>query len=382
MRHAIVILILIIPYSNYCQSVINKKEAVQIAIDYGIAEPLDSFEVTLKNDTIWEVKSLFCDDYHHSQSEIYNINAITGEKYEENLGILVIVDANFNGPKTNLNYYGYVDSLLPVNKHKPKLLVSSEFNRIDDIIISPDNRWIVFNYNYNSIGIIGIDGRNFRKICDSCYAPSWKEKENILFYVDNSKQIYYYDIITDNASKIRYNYSLDIGYGYCPTGKWLAYVKAAPRKSENPNEIIVPYRNQAHELFVFSLQTGREKRITYEGYVSALQWKSTGDTLFFYMNDLPYYAIGFEDGSPRYGYARHLHKITIQNYTNCINGRFPYINHCQILLVNLANMKPVKFILKKWGRYNNIRMSNDGKFIVYTLEKQHNSKIFFIEIEN
>ena len=382
MRYVIVLLTLFITYSSFSQLKIDEKEAVQIAINYGIAEPLDSFEVTLNHDTIWEVKSLFCEDYYHSQSEIYRIHAITGEKYEENLGILVMADFTNTGPTTDLNYNSYVDSLLPINKHEPRLIVPDEFSRIYDLSISPDNRWIAISYQGSSIAVASLDGKQYKKICDDCLSLRWTDRENILAYIKDHKRICEYNVITNEYSQIKYMDNRYRGYSYSPTGNWLAFVKSVQRKAEDPNVILVFFENEEHDLFIQSLHTGRERRITTEGSVSGPWWKSTGDTIFFYMNDVAHYVTRLDEASPEYRVAEHLEKITIRDYTNCVNGRFPYINHCQLILVDLVTLKPVKFILKKRGRYNNIRMSNDGKFIVYTLKKQHKTKVYLIENEN
>lgn len=164
-------------------------------------------------------------------------------------------------------------------------------------------------------------------------------------------------------------------------GKWLAYVKSVPRVSENPNEIIITLGNENYELFIQSLQNGNEKRITFEGEVSVPIWKLTGDTIFFYMHDVLHYATDFDSVTPVIGVAKHLDNISIWDYANSVDNSFVYKLDCQIVLIDLSTLKPVKYILKRRDRYENIRMSNDGKYITYTVKKGNNRKLYLIEIK-
>jgi Tol biopolymer transport system component len=200
-----------------------------------------------------------------------------------------------------------------------------------------------------------------------------------LLYEKDHKFINEHNVTTNESSQIMYMENRYLGYSLSSTGNWLASVKEVPRQSENPNAIIVSYKNQAYDLFILNLQDRKERRITTEGYVSGPWWKSSGDTVFFYMDDLAHYAFVSDTGSINYGFAKHLNEITIRDYLNCVDGRFPYIQNCQILLVDLATMKPIKFLVKKRGRYDNVKTSSDGKYIIYTQEKQNKFKIYLIE---
>lgn len=146
------------------QAIIEKEKAIQIAIDNGIAEPIDSFIITLINDTIWEVESLFCDDSYHSQSEIFSIHAITGKKIKLNKGRVSVNPFSDWGHQANINY-DYIDSLLPINISKPILLLPDYFKTESDPVISPDNEWIAFTCGPSSIAITSIDGRKMVSIC-------------------------------------------------------------------------------------------------------------------------------------------------------------------------------------------------------------------------
>lgn len=381
MNRFIKILFLILIVTDcYSQQLISRDIAIEKAINSGIKIPLDSFVVVLKNDTIWEVQSLYCDDYYGTKSEIFSINAITGEKLNT-FGMSQSMKWHSHPrPRTEISS-DFVDSLIEENKSLPKQLLPDYFEYESKPRVSPDNKWIAFDCGFRTIAIASTDGKEYRKICDSCLYPEWTEKENTLVYEKNFREYYRYNIKTNEAVKLTDNNFRFLYFSYCPKGNWISYVKPVPRNSDKTNEIIVCMEDQCYELFVKSLDNGNEKRITHEGSVSSPNWNRTGDTIFFYLNRKPYFTTGFDLDKPVYGQAKHLENINIWDYSNIVDNKFVYKNDCQLMLINALTLKPEKYILKERGRYENIELSNNGKLIVYTIKKKDKEKIYIVENE-
>ncbi len=371
---------LLISSLGITQQFIDRDQAIQLAIDYGIAEPLDSLTATLVNDTIWEVESFLCEDYNHTQTEIYRIDAITGEKYEENYGRFTASVSSSPFPKTKLNYNGIIDSVLLLNSSAPLEVLPDLTVDLSQPNISPDNKWIAFRIGYTSLGITSLEGESYRVICDKCGFPYWTEKENMLLYVKN-KEIIEHNVQTDEITSIQNCNDRIHSYSYCPTGNWFASIKSFPRTSDNPNEIIVSMNGADYDLFIFSLETDKEIRITHSGNISNPVWNYSGDTLFFNDKDVPYSATEFDLSEPQVGVANHLKNITVWDYTKSVDGVFPYIRNCQIYLVSTTTLKPLNYIVKDRGRYSDVTMSKDGNYITYTMKKNGVKRIYLIKNE-
>jgi hypothetical protein len=379
MRYIIVIHLVLISYNSYCQTIIDKCEAIEIALKNGIDEPLDSFEVTLKDDTIWEVKSVLCDDSGNSESVTYRINAVTGEKYKEAFASMIISMAPCSSSGNPINYSGYVDSLIPITNYQPRLILTQKLKNIHDLRFSPDEKWIAISHGVasGSIAVIPINGGELKPICDSCISSRWSSNETLIFYRTNSDQIAEMNIFSDECSVLQSLNILKWRASFSPSGEWFAYKKYIPRRLSDTTHLIISIGREDYEeydLFIQSIRTGLERRITTEGFVSGIYWNRTGDTIFFHRNERLYYSTGFHNEQPEYGLALHLENVPIYSYLNSYNGRFPQIHRCQIIMVDMNTMKPVSFIRKKRGRYKNVWMSNNGKYLVYT-EKDPNSAI-------
>lgn len=379
MRHLYYIAILLLVFTDSCsQGVISKNKAINIAIENGIKQPLDSFEVVLKNDTLWEVHSLYCDDYYDTKTEIFSIDPVSGRK----LNLLKVSHSlkwhSNPRPRTEINH-DFVDSLLEVNRKLPVKLLPDYFEYEANPKISPNSKWIAFNCGFGAIAISSIDGKEYRKICDSCLYPQWTEKDNTLIYEKSYGRFYRHNIETDEISQLTDNESRYLYFSFCPKGKWISYVKSIPRKSDNPNITVGSFEGEDYELYVKSIPDGIEKRITYDGEVHNPIWNRTGDTIFFYLNRKPYFATNFDFDKPIYGIANNLEKISIWDYTSIVDNKFVYKYDCQLILINVLTLKPEKYILKDRDRYESIELSADGKLTVYTIKKLDKEKLYLIE---
>ena len=136
-----------------------------------------------------------------------------------------------------------------------------------------------------------------------------------------------------------------------------------------------------YDLFLLSLENCTEIRITHCGYISNPVWNYSGDTLFFNNKDVPYYATAFDLSEPQVGVANHLKNITVADYAKSVDGVFPYIRNCQILLVSTTTLKPLNYIVKDRGRYSDVTISNDGSYIAYTMKKNGVKRIYLIKYE-
>jgi hypothetical protein len=202
----------------------------------------------------------------------------------------------------------------------------------------------------------------------------------MLYVKDNV--IVEHNVRTDEITSIQNCNDRSLSYSYCPTGRWLAFTKSAPRPSENPNQIYVSIINGGdYDLFLLSLENCTESRITHCGYISNPVWNYSGDTLFFNNKDVPYYATAFDLSEPQVGVTNHLKNITVADYAKSVDGVFPYIRNCQILLVSTTTLKPLKYIVKDRGRYSDVTMSKDGSYIAYTIKKNGIKRIYLIKNE-
>ena len=310
---------------------------------------------------------------------MFRINPATGEKL--NLTISQSLKWHSNPRHSTEINHDFIDSLLKVNRKSPVKLLPDYFEYESNPIISPNNKWMAFNCEYEAIAIASIDGKEYRKICDSCLYPQWTEKENTLIYEKNYRRFYKHNIETDELSPLTDNESRYLYFSYCPKGKWVSYVKSIPRKSDNPNIMSGLLKGMTTNCMLNQYSGGIETRITYDGDIHNPIWNRTGDTIFFYLNRKPYYATNLDLDKPIYGLANHLDKINIWDYTSIVGNKFAYKYNCQLFLVNALTLKPEIYITKKRNRYENIELSADGKLIVCTLKKQGKEKIYIIEIE-
>jgi hypothetical protein len=58
---------------------------------------------------------------------------------------------------------------------------------------------------------------------------------------------------------------------------------------------------------------------------------------------------------------------------------FIYKLDCKLVLVDLVTLKPLKYVIKKADRYEDITMSKDGRYTIYTLRKNKHDKIYIVE---
>lgn len=360
----------------YCQTTISKEKAIEIAIVNRIQEPLDSFNATLKDDTLWFVESLNCDDGGYSQT--MKINAQTGEYYKEIMGTFYCESWHSHPtPKTRMTRY--IDSLLPLNLSGSIQLLPDFADKFSDPIFSPDSKWIAFGYGNKSIAITSLDGREYHKVCDNCLYPNWTEKPNTLVYEKDYRAINEYNAVT-NETKVLIDDGCRLSdFMYCPAGEWVSYIKPVQRISDDPNVVYASFEGGDYQLFVRSLITGKEKQVTSEGNVNRPVWKLAGDTIFFYIQSQAYFATNFNAPQSEYGITKYLDSYNINDYAHAVNNQFLVKHDCQLFLVNSLTRKPIKYILKKPGRYSDYSISGDGKYVVYILEKNRKSQMHLIK---
>lgn len=378
MRHIPIIILFLLISKCTSHSLIDRNDAIQISKENRIMEPLDSLTATLKGDTVWEVKSVYCDDYYQSKFITFIIDAKTGKKLDRDIIGLSLNGQSHPKPKSEINI-NFVDSVIPVNNNNPRVLLPDYFDKESQPIISPDNKWIVFSCGFGAIAIASLDGKEYRKICDSCLFPSWTNKGNTLVYEKNFKQLYEHNFVSNEIKILSNPNSRYLQFSYSSNGKWIAFIQCVPIKSSNTNELNVSMEGEDYELFILSIDNNKEKRITHLGNINNPVWDLSGDSIFFYSNSTAYYATDLNLDKPTYAIAKQIGKTSIRDYANSVNNKFIYKLDCKLVLVDLVTLKPLKYIIKKPDRYEDIAMSKDGHYTVFTLNKNKQDKIYIIE---
>jgi hypothetical protein len=378
MRNVPILLLLFLTSKCTGQSLVDRNDAIQIAKENGIPEPIDSLTATLKGDTVWEIKSIYCEDYYHSKDITFVIDAKTGKKLDRDIIGFSLNGHSHSKPQSEL-INNFVDSLIPVNINNPRVLLPDFFEEESQPVISPDNKWIAFSCGIRAIAIASLDGKVYKKICDSCLFPGWTNKINTLVYEKNFNQLYEHNFVSNEIKILSHSNSRYRQFSCNSDLKWIAFIQLAPPKSNNTNELVLSMEGEDNELFILNLNNGKEKRITNLGNVNSPIWDLSGDTIFFYSNGTAYYATDLTLDKPTHAVAKQIGKTSIWDYANSVNNRFIYKLDCKLVLVDLVTLKPLKYVINKPDRYEDISISKDGRYTIFTLKKNKQDKIYIIE---
>ena len=361
---------------------VDSKEAIKIAIENGIREPMRSYKVERENDSTWKVESLVCSGSNGDDIDIRYVNPYTGKCTEPEMRYITMKMHYGSQPKPeSIINRDFIDSLLPLNKTEPEILLPNVYEMEYNPLISPDNKWIAFKSERQQIAISSLDGKTQFKICDSCSNHQWSENKNELIYQTNNSQIIKHNLISGKKVDIK---KLDGDYKYSPQGGMIVY-KGWTRPKPPPNQIIInmpPYRpTEYDELYLIDLNRSTETRITFNGFVDDYYWNKTGDTVFYYKNDMINYVTDLKSRKIKNGVIHSMDNIRLKDYVNAVQGMFVFKMDCKLVLIDIKTMKPIKYLTRKTGYYNNYQLSNDGKYIVFTIDKGHGKKIYVLENE-
>jgi len=361
---------------------VDSKEAINIAVKNGIREPMRSYKVERENDSTWKVESLVCSGTNSDDIDIRYVNPYTGKCTEPEMRFITMKMHYGSQPKpeSNINR-DFIDSLIPVNKFKPKILLPNVFEMEYNPLISPNNKWIAFKSERQQIAISSLDGKTYFKICDSCTNHQWSENSNELIYQFNNSRIIKHNVLTGDKAAIN---ELSGDYKYSPKGGLIVY-KGSTRPKPPPNQIIIDMPSYSpteyDELFIFDLNKSTENRISFSGFVDDYYWNKTRDTVFYYKNDTVNFVTDLKSRKIKNGVIHNMDNIRLKDYVNSVENMFVFKMDCKLVLIDLKTMKPIKYLTRKTDYYDNYQLSNDGKYIVFTIDKGSGDKIYILENE-
>lgn len=387
---AILVLILVCQFS-YSQNLISKEKAIEIAVKNGLKLGIDAPVAELVNDTVWEVRCLMCDDDNQSNGLIFKVNAIT-EKIEEELGSgeydSVVGEQLF---KTDIGLRTNIDSLpIKTSGNKPYKLTNLNEGYESDPIISPDNKTIAFQYGFRKIGIISINGQGFEKICDECFHPHWIDNDWIT-YLKDFDHIYRKNIKTNEEIRVTRNPIGNCEFQISPDFKWIAYTSNEIWSNPKPDSLgritIHSFINgHGQELCLQSADGKKKKFVTKTGeYVNSPCWSANGDSLFFYIDNTTYMVTDLNTDSITYSHStrKNLGKIALSDFRKVVKGVFPLKVNCKVLEIDANSLQPKYILIDRPGRYDNLVLSYDLKYLIYTNRECRNceTKLWVLKLE-
>jgi len=352
---------------------IDKDSALQIAFDNGFEKGLDTITATKLNDSIWGFECLVCDDDYTDKYDNISINCITGKLDSTICMTHMTVYTPIGGtPRIYSEFPLVIDNKSVLSlESKPYKLTNFESESESNITIS-DKNIIAFSYGFQKIGIINIDGSNFKHICDVSLYPQWVN-DDVIAYFKDFEHIYEYNIKTLKETKItNESYRYDI-FTVSPDNKWLAYLKDSPHiQYDNNGNAIGSVQTctspREYDLWIMNISnpTIQKKINTVSADIYDPTWSTNGDSLLFYNGDCKYFATNLENDKITCSQLDRLSDIKLTNYKKIKNGLFPVINDCKIVSVDY-NKRSVKDILvTERGRYSECIFSNDQKYLIYT----------------
>jgi len=284
--------------NQFCngQILIDRDSALKMAYGNGLKQGLDPPEIELIDSVTWEIRSLLCDD-DYEDFQVIRVNKNTGEIIKSIGYIKVYPEFNIQ-IKTEIKLSKNIESL-QIAKYKKTAYQLNEFNdeRENNPVVSKNNKWIAFEYGFRKIGLVNINGNNFKHICDECLYPEWIDNEWIAYFKDfehiYKKNIYSNDEIRITKQPYRYD-----NFKISPDLKWIAYISSEvwPQKDSLGNPILrIALYGEDNDLCLLSLENGEKKFITkvWENVGGAF-WSSTGDSLFFYISNKKQIAVDLE----------------------------------------------------------------------------------------
>ncbi len=374
----LVVLCLLIPGQiNAQKQLISKDSAIQIAIAGGLETGLREYQVNLEHDTVYEVVSLLCDDYNNSNYDIKRVNALTGKIIIDKFRSAMFRHSIEFGKieKTGINVLFNIDTL-PNVKEFGNVKIPDTIKRFANPMFSADDKFIAFTYGYNKIGLIRNDGTGFVQICDSCQSPMWMSNEGIL-YSRNDRNLYKKNQFTNKEVRLTHKPIWTNDFKVSPNGKWIAYtsMEVYPAADSMGKPILYASVNgQGINLCLISMDGNTKKYITkvWKNVHHPL-WTANSDTIFFYIEDQKYLATELNADSIHYAPCTLLPKLNLWDYEKVVNGVFPFKFNCQLLEISVSSMLPTRILVSDIGRYENLCLSHNLKYFVFSrVDKVHN----------
>ena len=362
------------------QNIIDKDSAISIAYKNGLEQGIDPPAATLAND-IWEVKCLLCTGENSASYQAIKIYAKTGEVIENTGYTNAWLPLGWMPTdNTKIDFSNKPDSLLKKQlPYKPirltRLSGGDEYNPK----LSPDNSKVAFQYN-SDIYIVSMYDQQETKICENCNKPTWLDNDWLAYFRNNESQIFKSNINTGETFPILKLAKYYGEYALTKNNEWVAYISnevwdlpVYEKKGFMRKKVIQlsPHINGLdRDLCLISLKTGEKKYVTKVArYVHFPIWSSTGDTLFFYMENEKYFVDDFESGTIKYSKFNGLENISLWDYKNARQGRFPYESGCKIYSINLKTLSPTSILIDKRGRYGSMVFTDNLEYLIFTETK-------------
>ncbi len=363
--------------------IIDKDSALKIALSDGLNNGLEEYSINLINDSIWQVRSLLCDDYNQSNYDLRKVDAFTGQIVKNKFGLneamaeMRVMDCCNNIERTQISYNYKFDTLKVSKEDEEQKL--QELDRIYSVSISPNDKYILISYDFRKIGVLNIKSREFHQICSECLNPFWLSND-LIVYQKEFKYLCKYNLKTKQEYKVIdsiFNYQ---DYRISPDCKWIAYTSYEDwQKNDKPGQIVIrqSINGQGSNLHLMSINGKVNKFVTkLWQYVNHPTWTNNSDTILFYIDDKKYYATNITNDSMDYFPYNKFSKLDLWDYNKIVSGFFPYKVNCNIVEINAKTMLPDRILVNKVKRYDNMCFSQDLKYLVFTTSDISKSKTY------
>lgn len=382
MNKLLVLLFIITTSQLFAQTPISKEKAIEIALKNGLNEGLEPPQAKLTDcDSIWEISCLQCDD-NDGITQVIQISANTGQlKFAYRTVEIQCIFCGRQLEKTRIKPPISWDSLPEKTiAKKPYELTKTHWGTEQNPVISNDSKHVAFEYSYSNIGVASIDGENIEKICEECYSPQWIDNEWLAYQKEGI--IYKTNIKTHQTIQIT---KKENGYfndaQISPDYKWIAYTSSEVWSIPGKDSIGRPVLNihifmdgNGQEMCLLSTNGKQKKFITKTGkLVNTPCWSSHGDTLFFNIENTIFFATDLDRDSVTYSRLNTPSDIMLSDYIKVAHGIFPLKQNCKILGVARKSLHPQCILNKEPGRYGDLVLSKDLKYLVFTDKDSKNA---------
>jgi hypothetical protein len=376
--------------SAYSQKLIDKDSAESLAFKGGLEHGIDSIKIDLVDSHIWEIKSLLCCGSGWQRFHLMRIDAKTGQ---------IIFDSKsagaawaIGGPqreKTELNKSVKVHDIpVSISTDIQYRLTTLDNGDESNPAISEDTRWVAFQYGFRKIGIAKIDGSEFKQLCEECFNPQWLDR-NWLFYFYDFQHIYKQNIYTSEKDKITKDLCRYDDFKVSPDRKWITYTKSDYVKTKSQKEadennsggmrsssghkegdqFVTDYWNaEFKDIWLFRIDKPEKiKKIPMRhGQANMPCWSKSSDSVFFYIKEKKYFATNLDRDSITYYPLTSLNNLALQDYEKIRKGIFPFNLGCKVSIVDAVSLIPKKFLINTYGNYDDMILSDDLKYFVFS----------------
>jgi hypothetical protein len=364
------------------RTIIDKDSALKIAISDGLNNGLEEYSINLIKDSIWQVRSLLCDDYNQSNYDLRKVNAYTGQIIKNKFGINeaigeIRMECCNKIERTQISYNYKFDTLKVIKGEEEQKI--QELERIYSVSFSPNDKFLLISYDFRKIGVLNIKSHVFHQICSECLDPFWLSND-LIVYEKEFKYLCKYNLRTKQEYKVIDTIFNNQDYRISPNGKWIAYTSYEDwQKNDKPGQIIIrqSMNGQGSNLHLMTMDGKVNKFVTkLWQYVNHPTWSKNSDTILFYIDDKKYYTTDITDDSMNYFPYNKFPNINLWDYNKIVSGYFPYKVNCNIVEINAKTMLPERVLVNKIKRYDNMCFSDDLKYLVFTTSDISKSKTF------